>query len=291
MQNNLPQVFIGKVPYELRKANIAKLRLDQLVWPYGCPDFVGRVEDLSNKDHIIVNPTTKLLFLPISGVKCHVSLLITEPIAIHERYIKWLWFMRRHFHKVFHRDKALANKYENVVALHLADTILDQVESEQPIVKTKLVSLVASAKQDLIGHQLRHQLVERLPEATASVDVMGRGFLPFDKKEDSHLPYFYSVVIENVIEPYYFTEKLIDCLLCECVPIYWGCEEVAEYYDSNGIIFCNSLEELLNALDNVSEEDYHQRIEAIKFNKQQALKHCKPEKNMADYLLSEISTQ
>jgi len=32
-------------------------------------------------------------------------------------------------------------------------------------------------------------------------------------------PYRYSVVIENVREPGYFSEKLVDALLCGTVPI------------------------------------------------------------------------
>lgn len=39
----------------------------------------------------------------------------------------------------------------------------------------------------------------------------------------------YEFITENVINPYYFSEKLPQSLLAGCVPIYYGCEKVKDY--------------------------------------------------------------
>ena len=48
--------------------------------------------------------------------------------------------------------------------------------------------------------------------------------------------WMYHVAIENVCRRDYFTEKLLDCFLTRTVPVYWGCPNVANYFDPDGII-------------------------------------------------------
>ena len=65
---------------------------------------------------------------------------------------------------------------------------------------------------------------------------MGRGYAPFEAKEDGLAPYRASVVIENSREPSYISEKLIDAALCRTLPIYWGAPDVADWFDPAGLI-------------------------------------------------------
>lgn len=88
--------------------------------------------------------------------------------------------------------------------------------------KSRMVSLIVSSKRDLERHVLRHGTVEWAARNGNDLDVMGRGHKPFENKSEGLAPYRFSVVVENVQEPNYFTEKLVDAVLSECVPIYWG---------------------------------------------------------------------
>ena len=81
--------------------------------------------------------------------------------------------------------------------------------------------------------------------------MLGRGYDPFEHKQDGLLPYRYSVVIENVQEVDYFTEKLLHCMLCGTIPIYWGAPNIEEYFDVAGMIICNSLTDLQQAVGRV----------------------------------------
>lgn len=46
----------------------------------------------------------------------------------------------------------------------------------------------------------------------------------------------YSLIIENSSQTNYFTEKLIDCLITKTIPIYYGCPNINEYFDTRGWI-------------------------------------------------------
>jgi hypothetical protein len=72
------------------------------------------------------------------------------------------------------------------------------------------------------------------------IAVLGRGYQPFENKQDGLLNYRYSVIIENVKEPDYFTEKLFDCLLCGTLPIYLGAPNIGDYFDVAGMILCGN---------------------------------------------------
>ena len=46
----------------------------------------------------------------------------------------------------------------------------------------------------------------------------------------------FAIVIENSKQTNYFTEKLIDCLVTRTIPIYWGCPNIATFFDITGWI-------------------------------------------------------
>lgn len=49
------------------------------------------------------------------------------------------------------------------------------------------------------------------------------------------LPYQYSLVLENSVQKNYWTEKLADAYLSWCVPLYYGCPNIDEYFDPRSI--------------------------------------------------------
>ena len=53
----------------------------------------------------------------------------------------------------------------------------------------------------------------------------------------------FHVAIENVRQPHYFTEKLLDCFLTNTMPIYWGCPNIGAYFDTSGMIIITDEDE------------------------------------------------
>jgi hypothetical protein len=68
------------------------------------------------------------------------------------------------------------------------------------------------------------------------VDFYGRGLRPVEDKWDALAPYRYSIVFENHIGPYYWSEKLVDCYLAGCMPLYVGCTNLADYFPEGSFI-------------------------------------------------------
>ena len=130
----------------------------------------------------------------------------------------------------------------------------------------------------LIGERLRlpkHEICPLLlPQSGIwngiDADVIGRGYNSFEKKSDGLAPYRYSIVIENVRESSYFTEKLIDAFLTETVPIYWGAPNIGEFFYTEGMIICETFEDLKAAVMNADENGYNDKSIAIAVNKQRA---------------------
>lgn len=82
----------------------------------------------------------------------------------------------------------------------------------------------------------------------------------------------FHLVVENVSQRDYFTEKLLDCLLTLTLPIYWGCPNLGEYFDLQGIIHFPGDEaddpsdvaaRMALAANGLTEEDYTRRLPAI----------------------------
>lgn len=140
-------------------------------------------------------------------------------------------------------------------------------------VKSKSVSIIASAKDQTEGHHLRHAIVKHYPQLAP----WGRGYREMASKLDALAEYRYSVVVEAWRGDHYFSEKLIDCFATGTIPIYWGSGIVDKLFDQRGIMRFHSLEGLRYALDSVSEADYESRLMAARHNLEVAMEYRCPE--------------
>ena len=119
--------------------------------------------------------------------------------------------------------------------------------------KSKSVSMIYSHKTQASGHRLRHNIAQRV----TGVDLWGAGAgKPFDTKEEALSPYRFSIVIENTQNPYYFSEKLLDCMALGTIPIYHGATEIGSFFNEKGIITFDTLDDLDEILSSLSPELY-----------------------------------
>ncbi len=264
------------------------MSLDTLDWPLGRPDRLahGAITDLEPTDHLLTYPKTSLYFTGWGPVRAKVSMMIVEPDAIHRKHLRFARLFHRRFHRILTKSAPLMAAIPNGRRFVFGWTMIDDPDAVDTA-KTRMTSLIASAKRDLEGHKLRHLLVAHINSQNLAVDVMGRGYKPFDRKEDGLAPYRYSLVIENVREPSLFTEKLIDALICRTVPIYCGAPDIADFLDTSGMIICNSFDDLTHALTQVSEADYAARAAAIETNRTRALDYAQTHARAARLLLDE----
>jgi len=138
--------------------------------------------------------------------------------------------------------------------------------------KTKLVSFISSLKGISPGHKFRLSCLEHIQKNCNNIDFYGRGINPIDSKLEGLKDYKFSVAIENGPFDNYFSEKILDCMLAGTIPIYYGCPNIEEFFNMDGIITFQNKNELYDIIKNLESEDYYEsKLEAVKDNLNRAL--------------------
>ena len=255
-----PQPAIAALPYALKTGLFpGRVRLDDLVWPLERPERLRAagqtLRDLDPQDHLLCFASDMLHLRPWFGTPARVSVMVLEPEVIHGKHMRRLRRSHPRFHKVLTCNESLLGAISNGVLFPLGGNWAKDWQ-DRSHTKTAMCSLIASGKRDLEGHMLRHDMVDWVRTQALAVDVIGKGYQPFEKKSDGLSPYRYSLIIENVRERNYFTEKLVDAVLCDTVPIYWGCPNLTDFMDTSGMILCHSKADLQVAVHAMSEAQY-----------------------------------
>ncbi|MCB0501089.1 MAG: hypothetical protein KDD32_00235 [Bacteroidetes bacterium] len=141
--------------------------------------------------------------------------------------------------------------------------------------KSKTISVISSDRVKKEGHKLRFAFVNQLiGHFKDRLDVFGIGFNPIPNKNEGLLPYKYSIAIENEQAKGYFTEKLTDCYLANCVPIYHGAPNIDDFFDPNSFIKIdiNNPEKAIATIETLLAEDpYEKMIDAVIMSKHKIL--------------------
>ena len=124
----------------------------------------------------------------------------------------------------------------------------DELVEMKPPTKQYRLSVVDSGKVTLVGHHHRLQAIQDIVNHVPDIHIYGhitRGrentgpfkkSLPVRAKEDAFLRYKYAIAIENGQTPHYFSEKIIDPILCWTTPIYWGCSNISKYFPKGSFV-------------------------------------------------------
>lgn len=195
--------------------------------------------------------------------------LLVEPRAIIPGTYTWIEENYEKFRYVFTFDNALL-KLPNAKLL-----IYGQITAEFPDTpKTKAISMVASNKDFCEGHRNRQMVASVLSDR---IDTYGRfnggGYC---NDNDYLAEYMFNVAMENSSDGHYFTEKICNCLASRVVPIYWGCPQIDKYFDMDGIIYCHTPAEVIEAVDRVLVDpagEYARCSQAIERNLQLVQKY------------------
>lgn len=275
---------IAILPYGRSLSRAAgAIPLDDLVWPLGRPDRLGqgRLADLAPTDHLVVYPRTGLHLWPDWGTRAQVSLFLGEPAVIHARHHALLRLSHRRFFRVLTFDRGLLARLPNAVLFPLGSTWVPDWQTIDTT-KTDLCSLIASSKRGTEGQIMRHRIVDWARATGQEVEVMGGGYRPFAAKSDGLARFRFSVVIENAMEENYFSEKLVDAVLCGTVPIYWGCPNLGDFFDTAGIIQCRDEAALRAAIAGASVAEYDRRLPALRAMRDAVAAYAPLERRMAE---------
>jgi len=156
--------------------------------------------------------------------------------------------------------------------------------------KTGWCSMIASRKADTAGHKFRLEVAEAVQRAGWGVDLYGRGhggvrgFGELADKSDGLVGYHYSITMENCRAPGYFSEKLIDCFRTGTIPVYWGALEVPEFFDPDGILAFDSIEELPGLLQRATPQHWERVRGSVEENFRTAARYRAVEDRMFEVL-------
>jgi hypothetical protein len=259
--------------------------LNRLIWPLGGRPGAGAVGDLRREDHLIVFPSWAMMLAPHRGVAARLSLMVAEPRANEPGMARLAALTARRFHRVLTCDDVLLAAVPNARAFTFGGCWVPGW-ARLDLTKDRGLSLIASAKRALPGHRLRHRVAARLAAEGIGADVMGGGYRPFADKHEGLARYRFSVVIENVRQRGYFTEKLIDAILCRTIPIYWGAPDIGDRFDTAGMIVCESEDEIIAACRGATADAYECLLPAALGNIPRAAVFADPYGNAARAVLA-----
>lgn len=167
-----------------------------------------------------------------------------------------IYYLKSKFIKVFTHDKKLTEKSE---IFELIQCDMKSVFMEGEIYpKTKLVSFITSNKNICKEHEFRLQILEKYRN---SCDVFGKGINYIENKKDGLKDYCFSITIENANYPNMVTEKITDCFMTGTIPIYYGIENIGDFFNTDGIISLKNFN-----IHDLSFELYFSKMAAIKQN-------------------------
>ena len=179
------------------------------------------------------------------------------------------------FDKVVTYDERLLELYpEKCFAAAAMKPWIWPIEQQQVYTKTKLCSFISSTKMFTKGHRYRTKtLVELKSQQQVGkfpfISCYGEGHNPIPEDEGKMQglkDYAFSIAMENHQSQHYFSEKLLDVILCGCIPIYWGCNTIGEHFNLDGFITFSNREELFDILPTISMELYESKLDAVKEN-------------------------
>jgi len=187
-------------------------------------------------------------------------------------------------------DKVLNNTPNSVFSFYGESWWQDNPFQFFPAEKEFKISFLRGNKLKLYGHYLRHELYDRRNEFKVPIQFWESLGDPNNwedwrqSKIDSFRPYQYSICVENTSRRGYFTEKITDCILNKTIPIYWGCSNIEEFYNPDGILRVQNVDDIIHFANTLTPEIYESRLKAVEENYLLALEYKDYAGNVAKQL-------
>lgn len=183
---------------------------------------------------------------------------------------EWLIKGYDSFHKVITSNENLSGEkyiFDSLALPWHVNKTYDELRSISKPGNNKIdrVSWITSNAKNRFGHQKRMNFLRDI-KGKLDFDLFGRGFQPIEDKWDGISNYKYTLAIENSNANYYWTEKISDCFLSWTMPIYYGCDNIDNYFPAESMIKIDieNPQEALQIIDEaIKTNAWKQNIEAI----------------------------
>ncbi len=181
----------------------------------------------------------------------------------------------------FHEDILESNSKAQL--FHFPNTWVHNYVSK---LKTFSVSTVVGGKKDstMDGYAVRHELWRNrhliylnkrfFLSGTAKYshkfipwkEVEYKGELVLGASKEPLFDSMFHIAIENCSVKNYFSEKLLDCFQSKTVPIYYGCTNIGDFFNINGIFQVHSVRGIIKACNHINSNTYDEMLPAVEDN-------------------------
>lgn len=178
--------------------------------------------------------------------------LLLEPRSMIGDAYDYVLTHYKQFKYIFTHDSQLL-RLPNAKMLNWADVWLT-TDSE----KDMGISLCTSPKDWCPLHHARLELYNYFKEH-GGVDCFygdwNNSEIPNIKPEDYLEHYKFSIIIENDIDDFWFTEKILNCFSTKTVPIYVGARKIDEIFNGGGIIHADNCQDVIHIIEHLIHDE------------------------------------
>jgi len=203
----------------------------------------------------------------------------------------WVLKNKNLFSVILTWNQKILNTCDNALFFPFGHTWFKPNQYEKEHNKKFEISHLCGVLLKSYGHSMRHEILDRENEINIPTNffktIGDRHNLEDARigKETVFGNSQYGVAIENFSHRGYFTEKILDCLLLKTIPIYWGCSNIGDYFDIDGIITFNNVDDLIHIVNNLDEDYYESKKEIIDKNWKLALEYVNYEQNITNTVI------
>ncbi len=186
-------------------------------------------------------------------------------------------------------NEIISKKNDFDLILAFSDNILNSCENSKKFIfgglglnmdtlildKKNEISYIMTNKNQTVGHKLRHQIWDKYNDKVIINGFTNKFVKTPPRIIDKNVIFEnakFSIAVENVISPGYITEKVIDCFMSKTIPIYYGCPNIGEIFNKDGILQFTNLNELDVILNKVNPNLYNELFDVIEENYNKAKK-------------------
>jgi hypothetical protein len=184
-------------------------------------------------------------------------------------------FARQHAHlfsAIFTWSKSILDNVPNAYPFYFGAGNMDLVPRlELHTDKLYEMSFLCGNKQVLEGHHLRH----RIYSSKSRFDIPTHFIYtaPWENGKDRCWNSMFHVAVENSKHHNYFTEKIVEAFITKTIPLYWGCPNIGDFFNLDGIVIFENEADLIEKSKMLTPEFYKEREEVILENREKAFKY------------------
>jgi hypothetical protein len=188
-------------------------------------------------------------------------------------------------------DDKILNTCENSIFLPFGSTWFKTNQYEKVHDKKFEIAHLCGTLLKSYGHQMRHEILDREFEfkmPTNFYKTIGNRHIEDDARIGKETVFGnsqFGIAIENFSHRGYFSEKILDCFLMKTIPVYWGCSNIGDFFNVDGIVKFDNVDDLLYQINKMTPEYYESYKNIIEQNYSLALNYVDYPKNICDKVM------